>query len=232
MKATVFVVEDDPDIRDIVASALERDGHDPEPFSNAEDALSAALARPPDAIVLDVMLPGMDGLEALRRLKASAAAREIPVLLVTARGEDADVVSGLELGADDYVVKPFSAKVLAARVRSAIRRARAREASPLGASTRLVVGPLEMDSERHEVRVEGAPVDLSSTEFALLELLMRNPGIAFTRSRIIELVKGEDYAATDRSVDVQVLGLRRKLGPAGSLVETLRGVGYRLKDDR
>jgi two-component system phosphate regulon response regulator PhoB len=156
--------------------------------------------------------------------------KRIPVIMTTAKGEDADVVSGLELGADDYVVKPYSPRVLAARIRAALRR-RA-EAADLRRrqDSILEIGLLRLDSGRHEVRVDSQTVSLSATEFSILEFLMRNPGWVFSRSQIIDAIKGKDYPVTDRAVDVQILALRRKLGAAGDLIETVRGFGYRMKD--
>ena len=175
------------------------------------------------------MLPGMDGLEVLRRMRAEAAWRRIPVIMTTARGEESDIIAGLELGADDYVVKPYSPKVLAARIRVALRRAT--ELAAGAASSDLVVrDTLRVDRARRKVELEGREVELSATEFELLDLLCRNPGRVFARGQIIDAVRGPDYPVTDRSVDVQVLSLRKKLGTGGDLIETVRGVGYRFRD--
>jgi two-component system phosphate regulon response regulator PhoB len=228
-KATILAVEDDPDIRELLAYAFGKEGWTLVEAESAEAGLEAARRARPDLVVLDVMLPGMDGLEALRRLKADPSLACVPVILATARGEEADIVAGLELGADDYVPKPFSPKVLVARIRAALRRAGAPR-DPEGSAPLRVHG-LSIDAERHEVLSDGAPLELSATEFALLELLSRSPGRVYSRQLIIDSIKGPDYPVTDRSVDVQVLSLRRKLGAKGVLVETVRGVGYRMRAD-
>ncbi len=225
-KATILAIEDDPDIRELLAYAFGKEGWTLVEAESAEEGLVAARRSMPDLIVLDVMLPGMDGLEALRRLKADPVLARVPVILATARGEESDVVSGLELGADDYVPKPFSPKVLVARIRTALRRAEPRD--PARGSALRVHG-LSIDAERHEALADGIPLELSATEFSLLELLCRSPGRVYSRQRIIDAIKGPDYPVTDRSVDVQVLSLRRKLGERGVLVETVRGVGYRMR---
>lgn len=229
-KAIVLVVEDDPEIRELLLVSFEREGWTILEAADGESGLRLFAERRPDCVVLDIMLPGLDGLEVLRRIKVDPAAGRIPVIMTTARGEDSDVISGLELGADDYVVKPFSPKVLVARIRAALRRAADAESAAARGDTRLVAGPLSLDAERHECFRDGERVDLSATEFAILALLMGSPGRVFSRAGIIEAVKGHDYPVTDRSVDVQVLQLRKKLGPASDWIETVRGVGYRCKD--
>jgi len=229
-KAVILVIEDDSEIRELLAVSFEREDWLILEAEDGERGLSFLASRKPDCIVLDIMLPGLDGLEVLRRIKADQVAARIPVIMTTARGEDSDVISGLELGADDYVVKPFSPKVLSARIRAALRRvAESKEAAAHGDS-RLERGPLVLDPPRHELRCDGVRVDLSATEFAILALLMASPGRVFSRAGIIEAVKGHDYPVTDRSVDVQVLQLRKKLGTASEWVETVRGVGYRFRD--
>jgi two-component system, OmpR family, alkaline phosphatase synthesis response regulator PhoP len=224
----ILIVEDDPDIRELVAYNLKRDGYKTHETGSAESARKQmALARP-DLIVLDLMLPGMNGLELLRQIKLDKATRSVPVVIITARGEDSDIVAGLEIGADDYVVKPFSPRVLAARIRAVLHRRREPPGDPPAGRT-IVLHNMRLDSERHELHMNGKSIDLSATEFALLEQLMRNPGRVFTRSQIINLLRGPDYPVTDRAVDVQILGLRRKLGSRSELIETVRGVGYRIR---
>jgi len=225
-RASILVVDDEEDIRELVRYNLARHGYDVVAVASGEAALSAARARPPDLVVLDLMLPGLDGLEVCKQLKQESRTAHVPVVMLTAKGEEADVVAGLELGADDYVTKPFSPRVLAARVKAVLRRPR--ETAAAGAVIRS--GDLVINPGRHEVLVDGEPVALTATEFRLLQFLAGRPGWVFTRDQIINAVRGEDYAVTDRSVDVQIAGLRRKLGPAGKRIETVRGVGYRFQD--
>jgi len=235
-KAAILVVEDDPDIRELLSFALSKEGWAVLEAADGEAALSLLGSSNCDCIVLDIMLPGVDGLEFLRRVKSDAALARIPVILASARGEEVDVVAGLELGADDYVVKPYSPRVLVARIRAALRRVNAaREQVEGGAASGsqaavLEVGGLRLDPERHELLAEGSRVELSATEFAILRVLMAAPGRVFSRGQIIDATKGHDYPVTDRAVDVQVLSLRRKLGAHAELIETVRGVGYRFKD--
>lgn len=232
-KARILIIEDDPDIRELLVYNLERDGYLVSPTENAEAGL--ANCNPdlgkglPSLILLDIMLPGMDGLEALRRLKGNAHTRKIPVIMMTAKGEDADVVTGLELGAEDYITKPFSPRVLTARVRTALRRLNNDEAKSESGQV-MSRGQLVLDKTRHEARLHGQAIDLSATEFAVLALLLAEPGRVFTRARIIDAVKGPDYPVTDRAVDVQIVALRKKLLDYGDQIETVRGVGYRFKD--
>jgi two-component system phosphate regulon response regulator PhoB len=174
------------------------------------------------------MLPGMDGFTVLKKLKAERSLGAIPVIMTTARGEDADIVAGLELGADDYVVKPYSPRVLIARVRAALRRKEG-SALPEAERTLLREGRLSLDVLKHEALLDEAPLDLSVTEFSLLNTFLSQPGRVFSRNQIIDEIHGADYPVTDRSVDVQVMSLRKKLKDAGELIETIRGIGYRLK---
>jgi two-component system, OmpR family, alkaline phosphatase synthesis response regulator PhoP len=226
---TILIVEDEPDIADIIDYNLRREGYLTIVEGTGEAALAAASRSPPDLVILDLMLPGVGGLEVCRRLKRDSATSEVPVVMVTARAQESDVVAGLEIGADDYVTKPFSPRVLVARVRSVLRRTKRGAFGTV--PERIETHELVIDVPRHEVRCSGEPVSLSATEFQLLALLATNPGRVFTRSQIIAGVKGDDYPVTERSVDVQVVGLRRKLGTSGDLVETVRGVGYRMRDD-
>ncbi len=226
--STVLVVEDNPDILELVAFNLEAQGYEVIRAINGDKGLSKAQKDHPDLIILDVMLPGVNGLDVCRKLKQDAATRAIPILLLTARGDDSDVIAGLEIGADDYMTKPFSVKVLIARARALLRRT---TEGPTGDEAQLQeVGAISLDSQRHEVRVDGVPTELSATEFAILRHLMSAPGRVFSRSQIIDAVRGGNYPVTERSVDVQILGLRKRLGLHGHRIETVRGVGYRLQD--
>ncbi|HUX37260.1 MAG TPA: response regulator transcription factor [Rectinemataceae bacterium] len=229
-KAVILVIEDDPEIREFLLVSFEREGWTILEAEDGERGLAMLATHKPDCIVLDIMLPGLDGLEVLRKIKADPERARIPVIMTTARGEDSDVISGLELGADDYVIKPFSPKILAARIRVALRRAADIRDAAVRGDSKLERGPLVIDTERHELLCEGSRVDLSATEFAILALLMGSPGRVFSRGGIIDSVKGHDYPVTDRSVDVQVLQLRKKLGAASEWIETVRGVGYRFRD--
>ena len=226
-KDRVLLVDDEEDILELVHYNLTRAGHDVTAVASGEDALKAARTSPPDLVVLDLMLPGVDGLEVCRLLRKDARTRDVPIVMLTARGEEADVVRGLELGADDYVTKPFSPKVLVARVKAVLRRRRVVAPDEQQRVERLGIA---IDPRRHEVIVAGRRAELTHTEFKLLHLLARRPGWVFTRQQIIDAVQGEDVAVTPRSVDVHVVALRRKLGEAGEAVETVRGVGYRFRD--
>lgn len=226
-KATILAVEDEDDIAELIRYNLEREGYRVLTASTAEAGLREALRHTPDLVLLDVMLPGMDGFELCRRLKADPRIGRVPVVLVTARGEEADVVTGLELGAEDYVTKPFSPRVLVARIRAILRR---RREAPADDNVVLSVHGIDIDPNRHEVRVEGTAVELTATEFKLLQFLARRPGWVFTRYQLVEGIRGPGYIVTERSVDVQMVALRKKLGGKGTLIETIRGVGYRFRD--
>ncbi len=226
-KEHILVVEDEEDILELLRYNLNKEGYRVTGVLSGEEALKAARSQPPNLILLDLMLPGIDGLTVCRELKQDAKTREAPIIMLTAKGEEADVVAGLELGADDYVTKPFSPRVLLARLRAVLRR---RVAAPPPETDAIVLHDLAIHPGRHEVLVRGEHVELTSTEFRLLTFLARRPGWVFTRSQIVEGVQGEDYAVSDRAVDVQIVGLRKKLGPAGKYIETVRGVGYRFKE--
>lgn len=223
----VLVVDDELDIQELIRYNLKKEGYTVYTVGSGEDALTAAEDLSPDAIVLDLMLPGISGIQVCNRLKRMEKTRATPVIMLTAKSEDEDVVSGLEVGADDYVTKPFSPKVLIARLRAVLRRTSDGEAGTPG--DRLAAHGLTLDVTRYEVFAGDRQIQLSATEFSILEFLMRNPGWVFSRTKIIDAVRGKDYPVTERSVDVQVLGLRKKLGDFGSLIETVRGVGYRLR---
>ena len=226
-KESILLIEDEEDIQELVRYNLAKEGYRIVCKTSGEQGLAEARSALPDLILLDLMLPGADGLEVCGTLKKDAQVRHIPVVMLTAKGEESDIVSGLELGADDYITKPFSPKVLIARVRAILRR---KVKVAVDDDTVIKHHTLSIHPGRHEVLVEGKPVELTHTEFKLLHLLARRPGWVFTRYQIVNSVKGEEHAVTDRSVDVQIVGLRRKLGAAGELIETVRGVGYRFKE--
>jgi two-component system phosphate regulon response regulator PhoB len=222
----ILVVDDEEDLLELVNYNLSREGFRVECVATGEAALSAARKNLPDLIVLDLLLPSVDGLEICRRLKGDEKTKHIPIIMLTAKSEESDMVAGLELGADDYMTKPFSPRVLLARVKAILRR-KAKQASD---DAVIQIRELVIHPGRHEVLVGGKPIELTYTEFRLLHFLARKPGWAFTRSQIVDAVKGEDYPVTERSVDVQVAGLRKKLGTLGRYIETVRGVGYRFKE--
>ena len=226
-KERILVVDDEKDILELVRFNLSKEGYQAICAETGERAVGIARTEMPDLIVLDLMLPGMDGLEVTKFLKNNPETQHIPIVMLTAKGEESDVVTGLELGADDYVTKPFSPKILLARVKAVLRRkvADASDGSEVVSIHNLIIHP-----GRREVRVDGKPVDLTFTEFGVMSYLIRRPGWVFTRSQIVDAVRGSDYFVTDRSVDVQIVGLRKKLGPAGQYIETVRGVGYRFKE--
>jgi len=228
-KEHILVIEDEEDILALVQYNLLREGCRVSCAISGEDGLEQARADLPDLILLDLMLPGMDGLEVCRRLRQEPATREVPVIMLTAKGEESDIVAGLELGADDYIPKPFSPRVLIARVRTVLRR-RKQEAAPADDSGVIRIRELTIHPGRNEVLVDGEEVELTFTEFRVLHLLAARPGWVFTRGQIVDAVRGESYAVTERAVDVQIVGLRRKLGASGKYIETVRGVGYRFKD--
>ena len=229
MKKRILIVEDEADIRELVRYNLEREGFDVAEAESGEKGFKAIAKKAPDMILLDLMLPGKDGMQICRELKQDEKTRGIPVVMMTARGEESDIVAGLELGAEDYVVKPFSPKVLVARVKAVLRRL---ETEPAGDKDDvLTIYDLVIHPGRHEVTVKGKPVDLTASEFSILHFLAQRPGWVFTRYQIVDAVHGEDYPVTERSVDVQIVGLRKKLKKAGEYIETVRGIGYRFKDN-
>ena len=227
-KPNVLIVEDEADIRELVRYNLQRENFAVFEAGSGEEGLQLVDRTIPDLILLDLMLPGKDGLEVCRILKRDDRTRGIPVVMMTARGDESDIVTGLELGAEDYIVKPFSPRVLCARAKAVLRRnASVPELAP---DDVVRIHDMVIHPGRHEVLVKDHAVDLTATEFRILHFLARRPGWVFTRYQIVDAVHGEDYPVTERSVDVQVVGLRRKLKRAGSYIETVRGIGYRFRD--
>jgi two-component system phosphate regulon response regulator PhoB len=228
-KARILIVEDEKDIQELLSMAFSGEGWKLFMVKTGEEGLDCLRREKIDCAVLDIMLPGMDGFKALKKIRRSEEKfRNVPVIMASARGMEADVVTGLELGADDYVVKPYSPKVLAARIRACLRRNEEEKEAP-GKKTFFHQGELSIDTARHEACLGEGSLDLSATEFALLLHFLSHPDMVFSRNQIIQAVHGSDYPVTDRSVDVQILSLRRKLGEAGTRIETIRGVGYRFK---
>ncbi|MBM4102957.1 MAG: response regulator transcription factor [Planctomycetes bacterium] len=224
----ILIVEDEDDVLELIRYNLQKNGYRTDAATTGPIALSMAEAVKPDLILLDLMLPGFDGLEVCRNLKKDPKTSTIPIIMVTAKGTEADIVAGLEMGAADYIAKPFSPRVLLARIGAVLRRNRAAEAID---TSMLRIHDIEIDSGRHRVTVKNKPVDLTSTEFGLLRFLAARPGWVFTRYQIVDAIHGSDYPVTDRSIDVQIVGLRKKLGSAGKYIETVRGVGYRMQED-
>lgn len=223
----ILVVDDEEDLLELVRYTLTKEGHAVTCLASGEEAVRQVRQQPPALIVLDLMLPGIDGLEVCRRIRSEPQTRDIPIIMLTAKSEERDVVTGLEQGADDYITKPFSPRVLAARVKSLLRRKDVEIQSRT--ETTIDIRGLLIHPGRHEATLAGETLRLTYTEFALLYFLAKRPGWAFSRSQIVDAVKGEDYPVTERSVDVQVAGLRKKLGDFGSNIETVRGVGYRFR---
>jgi len=226
-KMTILVIEDDDDILELIRYNLNKEGFNVSGVGSGEEGVSQARANPPDLIILDLMLPGIDGFEVCRELRGDPKTAHIPLIMLTARGEEADIVSGLELGADDYIIKPFSPRVLLARIRTVLRRKAKTNVDP---ETPIRIHDLFIHPGRHEVTLKGKPIDLTLSEFRLLHFLAGRPGWVFTRYQIVNAIKGEDYPVTDRSIDVQIVGLRKKLGSYSKYIETVRGVGYRFKE--
>ena len=226
-KERILVIDDEKDLLELLEYNLSKEGYQVSGLTSGEAALKAVRINPPDLIVLDLMLPGIDGMELCRILKNDPHTRHIPILMLTAKSEESDVVVGLEVGADDYITKPFSPKVLMARIRTALRR---KTEVISDDSTIINIHNLVIDPGRYQVLKNGTPVDLTRTEFQLLHFLARRTGRVYSRFDIINGVKGDDAVVTDRTVDVQIAGLRKKLGTAGQLIETVRGVGYRFKE--
>lgn len=227
-KARILVIEDEEDILALIQYNLIKAGYRVECVTSGEEGVAKATALHPDLVILDLMLPGINGFEVCRRLRAEPGTAELPIIMLTAKGEDADIVSGLEIGADDYLTKPFSPQVLKARIQAVLRRRG--QSGPEFSGQPVAVHDLVVDPGRGKVLVAGREVELTLTEFRLLHLLAGRPGWVFTRTQIVDAIRGEGYAVTDRAVDVQVVGLRKKLGDAGSYIETVRGVGYRFKE--
>lgn len=224
-RGTILVIDDEKDLIELVRYNLEREGFEVISAMDGRSGLDIALAHRPDLILLDLMMPGMDGLEVCRRLRADSRTARTPLLMLTARAEEADKVVGLELGADDYVIKPFSPRELVARVKAVLRRWTHQEESQA-----IRHGELLIDVGRHEVLFDGSPINLTATEFRILVLLGGRAGRVLTRDEIIDGALGRDTAVFDRTVDVHITAIRRKLGKGGDYIETVRGFGYKFRE--
>ena len=228
----ILIIEDESEIQEMLKYAFAQENWKLIQATSGEEGLERLRKEGADCIILDIMLPGMDGFKVLKKIRADERFRSLPIIMCTARGEDADIVTGLELGADDYVVKPYSPRVLAARIRAGLRRketAASLESGESKSKTFFKHGKLSLDVERHTAFLGEESLDLFATEFAILAQFMGNPDIVFSRQKLINAIRGPDYPVTDRSVDVQILGLRKKLKSCGDMIETIRGIGYRFK---
>jgi len=226
-KARILVVDDEPDLVELVRHHLQREHYEVITAADGETALFEARRRVPDLVILDLMLPGIDGLEVCRRMRSDARLTHIPIVMLTAKGEEADVVIGLAQGADDYVRKPFGVKELVARVATRLRAAELQSADPQKV---VRFGDLVIDAVKHEVLLAGEPIELTVTEFKLLRYLVQNRGRAFTRNDLLSAVMGADVCVIDRNVDVHVATLRKKLGAYGTHILTIRGLGYKFRE--
>jgi len=223
-RGSILAVDDEADVLELVRYNFNKEGFKVETATTGEEALKKAKANLPNVILLDRMLPGIDGIEVCRMLKADSKTSSIPIIMLTAKGEESDVVSGLEVGADDYVTKPFSPRELIARVKAILRR---HKEQPL---TEIKIGQIVIDSVKHKVLVKGQEVELTVTEFRLLENLAKRPGAVFSRNQLLDAFGTDESMVYDRTVDAHVKSLRRKLGRAKDYIETVRGVGYRFRE--
>ena len=223
----ILVVEDNADIMELIRFNCEKEGFATLAAASAEQALKVVERVSVALILVDIMLPGRDGLALCRLLKANVMTRGVPIVMVSAKGEEADIVAGLEQGAEDYVTKPFSPRVLIARLKAVLRR---HGAAVRDEQAPLTIGELTIHPGKRAVRYAGQPVRLTATEFAALQFLARQPGWVFTRNQLVAAVHGPDYPVTDRSIDVLIAGVRKKLGAGSGLIETVRGVGYRFSE--
>jgi two-component system phosphate regulon response regulator PhoB len=228
MSHRIAVIEDEADILDVITYNLTREGYEVIGAADGAEGLETIRRSRPDLILLDLMLPSMDGLEVCRRVKADSALRDVPIIMVSAKGEESDVVLGLGIGADDYVCKPFSPRELVARVQAGLRRGPLRDGG--GEPRRIINGELVIDLDRHVVEVGEERVELTATEMRLLHFMACYPGRVFTRDHLLDRAVGTDVIVSDRNIDVHVRAIRKKLGDAADWIETVRGVGYRFKD--
>jgi two-component system phosphate regulon response regulator PhoB len=226
-RARILIVDDDPALTEVLRYNLQREGYTVDCAADGGQAIRAASEAPPDLVVLDVMIPVLDGIEVARRLRMQLGSRGMRIIFLTARGDEIDQVAGFAAGADDYVVKPFSVKVLLERIKANLRRAREIAADSADA---IIAGAVQLDRRRHRVTVDAKPIPLTPSEFRLLETMIRQPGRAFERSELMDAAMGEDANALERTIDVHIRSLRKKLGQARDLIETVRGVGYRFHE--
>ncbi len=224
----IVVVEDEPDILEVLSYNLKREGFEVFASLDGEEGLALIRQKKPDLVLLDLMLPGMDGLDICRQLKADEQTQVIPIIMVTAKGEESDIVSGLEIGADDYVAKPFSPKELVARVKAVIRREKYTKTD--FNKKQIVLNGLLIDADKHKVEIDAVEVSLTATEFRLFYYLASQPGRVFSREQLLDYAFGNDAAIVDRNIDVHIRAIRKKTEGDRSFIETIRGVGYRFSD--
>jgi len=226
-KERILIVDDEEDILELLRYILTREGYTVKLATTGEEAVKLSAQEKPDLIIMDIILPGMDGLQATRAIKKSPDTSGVPVLMLSAKSEDADIVIGLELGADDYVTKPFSPAVLLARIKTLLRRTGKQE----GDQSPIRIGDLTIDVNQREVFVKGRPVKITPGQFRVLQALAQRPGWAFPRGQIVDEIHGWGYDVNDRSIDLHIVALRKKLGPCASYIQTVHGVGYKLSKD-
>ena len=226
-KQKIIVVEDEPDLVDVVTYNLKREGYLVLAAQRGDEGINLIRSERPDLVLLDLMLPGMDGLSICRQMKSDGSLSEIPIIIASAKGEESDVVIGLEMGADDYLAKPFSPRELLARIKAVLRRGAPRDVS----KDRVVIRDLVIDSGKHEVRIEDEIISLTSTEFKLLYHLASSKGRAFSREQLLNKVVGMGVVVVDRNIDVHIRAVRKKLGNHSNMIQTIRGVGYRFVED-
>ena len=224
---TILIIEDEEDLREITVFNLKSEGYQVLEAESGEAGLALAQAKSPDLILLDIMLPSMSGLDVCRHLKADKTTQDIPIIMVSAKGEEMDIVIGLELGAEDYIPKPYSPRILMARIRTVLRRTRPESTAE---SNDIIIDDLKINTQKHTVHIQAQPIDLTKSEFAILSYLASNRGWVYTRFQIVNAIRGDNYVVTERAIDVQIAGLRKKIAPYGQLIETVRGVGYRFKE--
>jgi DNA-binding response OmpR family regulator len=224
----IVVIEDERDIVEVISYNLTREGYNVLAVDRGDESINLIRNQSPSLIILDLMLPGMDGLSVCRQLKSDPLVKDIPVIIISAKGEESDIVIGLEMGADDYLTKPFSPRELLARVKAVLRRGQVKESQ---SKERIVLQNLTIDVARHEVRVDDEMVSLTATEFKILHQLAAHPGRAFTREQLLNRVLGMGVVVVDRNIDVHIRSVRKKLGDAAQLIQTIRSVGYRILDN-
>ena len=229
-KKKIMVVDDEPDIRELIRFNLEKEGFEVFSVADGETALEEVRLRQPDLIILDVMLPGINGIEVCFRMKSDTAFKSIPIVMLSAKSDESDQLVGLKIGADDYLVKPFSPKVLVAKTGAILRRSEFVSSASIDEEPVIRYKGLFMNPNDFSVSYQENPLKLTAVEYKILYFLARKPGRVYTRERILEQVRGDDVIITGRTVDVHILSLRRKLGDAADLIETVRGIGYRVRE--